>query len=54
MQTHGSTNKSPIKLSMQWKINWHSDLFTNRENLHGKNPTGYFKVTVPEIPLLSQ
>ena len=21
---------------MQWKINWHGDLFTNGENLHGK------------------
>ena len=42
MQTRDSTNKSPIKLSMQWKINWHDDLFTNEENLHGKNPTGWF------------
>ena len=33
---HGSINKSPIKLSMQWKINWHDDLFTNGKNLHGK------------------
>ena len=33
---HGSTNKSPIKLSMQWKINWHGDLFTNGENLWQK------------------
>ena len=33
---HGSTNKSPIKLSMQWKINWHGDLFTNGENLRLK------------------
>ena len=33
---HGSTNKSPIKLSMQWKINWHGDLFTNGENLRQK------------------
>ena len=40
MQMHGSTNKSPIKLSMQWKINLHDDLFTNGENQHGKNPTG--------------
>ena len=22
---------------MQWKINWHGDLFTNGENQHGKN-----------------
>ena len=54
MQTRGSTNKSSIKLSMQWKINWHSDLFTNRENQHDKNPPGDFKVTTLEIPLLSQ
>ena len=38
MQTRGSTNKSPIKLIMQQKINWHGDLFTNGENQHGKNP----------------
>ena len=36
----GSTNKPPIKLSMQRKLNQHGDLFTNGENLHGKNPTG--------------
>ena len=23
-------------------INWHGDLFTNEENLHGKNPTEWF------------
>ena len=33
---HGSTNKSSIKLSMQWKINWNGDLFTNGENLRLK------------------
>ena len=33
---------------------WHDDLFTNRENLHGKNLTGYFQVITLEIPLLSQ
>ena len=27
---------------MQWKINWHGDLFSNGENLHGKNTTGWF------------
>ena len=42
MQTRGSTNKSPIKLIMQQKINWHGDLFTNGENQHDKNPTGWF------------
>ena len=31
-----STNKSPIKLRMQWKLNRHGDFFTNGENLHGK------------------
>ena len=41
----GSTNKSPIK---------HGDLFTNRENLHGKCPPSDFKVTSPENPLLSK
>ena len=54
MQTHGSINKSPIKLSMQQKINWHSDLFTNGENLTAKTPPGDFQVTTPETPLLSQ
>ena len=43
MQTCGSTNKSPIKLSMQQKI-----------NNTGKTPLGDFKVTTPEIPQLSQ
>ena len=42
MQMRGSINKSPIKLSMQWKINWHGNLFKNGENLHGKNPTEWF------------
>ena len=54
MQMHGSTNKSPIKLSMQQKINWHGDLFMNRENHQGKTPPGDFKVTTPENPLLSK
>ena len=39
---------------MQWKLNWQSDLFTNGENLHGKNSLGDFKVTTPENSLLSQ
>ena len=38
MLTRGRTNKSPIKLNMQRKINWHNDLFTNGENQHSKNP----------------
>ena len=54
MQTHGSTNKSPIKLSIQWKINntviclWMGKTYTV------KTQSGDFKVTTPEIPLLSQ
>ena len=40
---------------MQLKLNWHSDLFTNGKNLHGKNPPpGDFKVTTIENSLLSQ
>ena len=40
---------------MQWKLNWHDDLFKNEENLHGKNPPSRdFKVTTPENSLLSQ
>ena len=39
---------------MQRKINWHGDLFMNGKHLHGKNSTGWFKVTTPENPLLSQ
>ena len=55
MQTPGSINKSPIKLSMQRKINWHSNLFMNGENLQGKNPpSDDFKVTTLKNPLLSQ
>ena len=33
---------------------WHGDLFTNGENLHVKTPSGDFKVTTPENPLLSK
>ena len=39
---------------MQQKINWDGDLFTNGENLHGKNLLGNFKVTTSENSLLSQ
>ena len=39
---------------MQRKLNWQGDLFTNGENLHGKNPMGDFNVTTPENSLLSQ
>ena len=41
---HGSTNISPIKLNMQRKINWHSDLFTNGKTYTIKTPLGDFKV----------
>ena len=54
MQTRDNTNKSPIKLSMQRKINWHDDLFTNGETYMAKTPLGDFKVTTPENSLLSQ
>ena len=33
---------------------WHGDLFTNRENLTAKTPSGDFQVTTPKTPLLSQ
>ena len=36
----GSTNKLPIKLNVAENKFDTSDLFTNEENLHGKNPTG--------------
>ena len=49
-----STNKLPIKLNMQQKINWHGNLFTDGENLHAKTPPGDFKVTTLENSLLSQ
>ena len=39
---------------VQWKLNWHGDLFTNGENLHGKNPTRLFKVTTLKNLLLSK
>ena len=35
------------------KNKWHSDLFTDGENLMAKTPLGDFQVTIPEIPLLS-
>ena len=33
---------------------WHSDLFTNGENLMAKTPLGDFQATTPKTPLLSQ
>ena len=50
----GSTNKSPIKLNAAEVKFDTSDLFLNGKNQHGKNPTGDFKVTTLENPLLSQ
>ena len=39
---HDSTNESPIKLNVAESKFDTSDLFTNRENLYGENPTGWF------------
>ena len=53
MQTRGSTNKSPIKLSaVENKLT----LICLRmgKTTTAKTPSGDFKVTTPEIPLLSQ
>ena len=55
MQMHGSTNKSPIKLSMQqWKINNTVICLRMGKTNTAKTPPGDFKVTTLEIPLLSQ
>ena len=54
MQTHGSTNKSPIKLSMQWKINNTVICLQMGKTDTAKTPPSDFKITTPEIPLLSQ
>ena len=54
MQTCGSTNKSPIKLSMQRKINDTVICLRMGKTYTTKTPPGDFKVTTPEIPLLSQ
>ena len=38
---------------MQWKLNWHGDLLTNRETSHkAKTPRGEFKITTPKYPLI--
>ena len=39
---HGSTNESPIKLNVVESKFDTSDLFTNKENLYGENPTRWF------------
>ena len=54
MQTRGSTNKSPIKLSMQQKINNMVICLQMGKTNTAKTPPGDFMVTTPEIPLLSQ
>ena len=54
MQTHDSTNKSPIKLSMwQKKIDMVICLRMGK-TYTAKTPVGDFKVTTPENSLLSQ
>ena len=54
MQTRGSTNKSPIKLSMQWKINNMVICLQMGKTYTAKTPPGDFKVTTPKTSLLSQ
>ena len=54
MQTRGSANKSPIKLSMQRKINNTVICLRMGKTYTAKTPQGDFKVTTPKIPLLSQ
>ena len=46
--------KSPTKLNSAENKFDTSDLFTNGENHLGKTPSGEFKVTTPENPLLSK
>ena len=54
MQTRGNTNKSSNKLSMQWKVNNTVICLRMGKIYTAKTPPGDFKVTTPEIPLLSQ
>ena len=55
MQTRGNTNKSPIKLSIQQKINMTQVIcFRIRKTYMAKTPSSDFKVTTPETLLLSQ
>ena len=54
MKMHGSINKSSIKLSMQWKINNTVICLQMGKTNTAKTPPGNFKVTTPEITLLSQ
>ena len=53
MQTRGSTNKLTIKLSMQWKINNTVICLRMGKTYTAKTSLCDFKVTTPEIPLLS-
>ena len=50
---HGSTNKSPSKYAAENKIDTVICLRMGKTNT-AKTPSGDFKVTTPEIPLLSQ
>ena len=54
MQMHGSTNKSPINLSMQRKINNTVICLQMGKTYIAKTPLGDFQVITPEISLLSQ
>ena len=54
MQMRGSTNKSPIKLSIHRKINNKVICLQMRKTNTTKTPPGDFKVTTPENPLLSK
>ena len=54
MQTRGNTKKSPIKLSMQQKINNTVICLRMGKTYTAKTPPGDFKVTILEISLLSQ
>ena len=53
MQMRDSTNKSSIKLSMQRKIKDTVICLWMGKTYMTKSPPGDFKVTTPEIPLLS-
>ena len=53
-QTCGSIKKSPIKQSMQWKINNTVIYLRMGKTNMVKTPPDDFKVTTLEIPLLSQ
>ena len=54
MQMRDSRNKSPVKLSMQRKIN-NMVIYSQMEKTNkAKTPPSDFKVTTPKILLLSQ